>query len=156
MAPGSWRPAIGGPAEEAVQPQKVVPVYAEVAPIFNQCCTLCHGGDRSSLGLELDSYANLMTGSWNGFVVVAGNPQGSELVRRIRGISQPRMPLTGPPWLSDDEIELIERWIAGGAPEGPKGGPAKKAAAEEVPPEATMKDQPITSARGRLFWADAA
>ena len=108
---------------------------------------MCHGGDRSPLGLELDSYANLMTGSWNGSVVVAGNPQGSELVRRIRGISQPRMPLTGPPWLSDDEIELIERWIAGGAPEGPKGGPAKKAAVEEVPPEAAVKDSSITYAR---------
>ena len=142
MAPSNRRPA-----KKAVHPQKETPDFAEGAPIFNQCCTMCHGGDRSPLGLELDSYANLMTGSWNGSVVVAGNPQGSELVRRIRGISQPRMPLTGPPWLSDDEIELIERWIAGGAPEGPKGGPGKKAAVEEVPPEAAVKDSSITYTR---------
>ena len=136
-----------GSQKEAVQLEEVVPVYADVAPIFNQRCTMCHSGDQPPLGLELDSYANLMTGSQNGPVVVAGNPHGSELVRRIRGISQPRMPLTGPPWLSNEEIELIERWIAGRAPEGKQGGPAEEAAAEEAPPETAVKDQPVTYAR---------
>ncbi len=133
--------------QEAEQSQEVLPVYADVAPIFNQRCIMCHSGAQSPLGLRLDSYANLMSGSENGPVVVSGNPEDSEIVRRIRGISQPRMPLTGPPWLSDEEIELIERWIAGGAAEGNKGDTSKKAVIEEVPPVDAVKDQPVTFTR---------
>jgi mono/diheme cytochrome c family protein len=47
-------------------------------------------------------------------VVIPGDPQRSEIVRRLRGQSLPRMPLTGPPYLPEDQIALIERWIAGG------------------------------------------
>lgn len=47
--------------------------------------------------------------------VIPGNPDASELVRRIRGHSLPRMPFDGPPFLSKDEIALIVEWIAGGA-----------------------------------------
>ncbi len=133
-----------GAQTELSQPSNYIPAFADVAPIFNQRCTICHSGDQPPLGLELDSYANLMKGSQNGSVVVAGKPQGSELVRRIRGVSQPRMPLTGPPWLSNEETELIERWIARGALEGQKGFPAGKAADEEAPPETAVRDQPIT------------
>ena len=50
-----------------------------------------------------------------GPVVKAGDPNASELVRRIRGQARPRMPLDGPPYLSIDEIRLIEDWIAQGA-----------------------------------------
>lgn len=133
-----------GPPKGAAQLPKDTPDFADVAAVFNQRCTLCHSGAQPPLGLRLDSYANLTKGSQNGPVVVAGNPEGSELVQRIRGISQPRMPLTGPPWLSAKEIESIERWIAGGASERKKGGTEKKAAVEEVPPKAEVKDQPIT------------
>jgi len=47
--------------------------------------------------------------------VVPGMPNASELVRRIRGQSRPPMPLDGPPYLSSDEIRLIEDWIMQGA-----------------------------------------
>ncbi len=135
------------PQAGEVQAQKDALDFADVAAIFNQRCTMCHSGAQPPLGLRLDSYANLTAGSQSGPVVIAGNPAGSELVRRIRGVSRPRMPLTGPPWLSDEEIGLIERWIAAGAPEGLKVGPAKKEAVKEAPPETTVKDQPITYAR---------
>jgi mono/diheme cytochrome c family protein len=51
-------------------------------------------------------------------VVVPGAPESSELVRRIEGKSLPRMPLNGPPYLSDEEIASIRAWIAAGAPGG--------------------------------------
>jgi hypothetical protein len=47
--------------------------------------------------------------------VVPGNPAASELVRRIRGQALPRMPFDGPPYLTDEEIRLIEEWILQGA-----------------------------------------
>lgn len=136
-----------GPAQSlqlaAAQSQKDTPGYADVAPIFSQRCTMCHSGSQPPLNLRLDSYSNIMAGSQNGPVVVSENPAGSELVRRVRGISKPRMPLTGPPWLSDKQIDLIERWIAGGVSEDKKGDTAQKTATE-VPPQAEVKDQPIT------------
>lgn len=130
----------------AAQSQKDTPGYADVAPIFNQRCIMCHSGPQPPMNLRLDSYSNIMAGSHNGPVVVSENSEGSELVRRVRGTSIPRMPLTGPPWLSDREIDLIERWIAGGASEDNKGDTAQNTAIA-VPPQAEEKDQPITYTR---------
>jgi uncharacterized membrane protein len=125
--------------------QKGLPVYADVALVFNKRCTMCHRGSQAPLGLRLNSYDNIRAGSQNGPVIVPGNPGSSELVRRILGKSQPRMPLTGPPWLSESEMNVIERWIAAGAPEGEE-GLTKKRAPGAVPPKATTADQPITYA----------
>lgn len=36
-------------------------------------------------------------------------------MRRIRGSARPRMPLDGPPYLSEAEVALISRWIDAGA-----------------------------------------
>ncbi len=47
--------------------------------------------------------------------LVPGQPEASELLRRVRGRSWIRMPLDGPPWLSESEEQLLTDWIAGGA-----------------------------------------
>jgi uncharacterized membrane protein len=92
--------------------------YAEVAPILQERCVMCHSGSTPPLGLGLDSLAAILKGSSKGPVVKAGDPAGSELIRRLKGSSQPRMPMTGPPFLADQEIALIERWIGGGLQAG--------------------------------------
>lgn len=92
--------------------------YAALAPIFAQRCVMCHSGTAAPLGLRLDSFEAVQKGSNRGPVVKAGDPQASELIRRLKGSSQPRMPMTGPPFLSDGEIALFERWIAGGLTKG--------------------------------------
>ena len=92
--------------------------YTDVAPILQQKCLMCHSGDNPAAGLRLDSLETLLEGGAGGKVVEAGAPGDSELVRRIRGESLPRMPMTGPPFLSDIEIETIERWVAGGLQAG--------------------------------------
>jgi mono/diheme cytochrome c family protein len=84
----------------------------DVQPIFNQNCISCHGG---SLGLWLDSYEHVMAGSERGPVVVPGDPDASELYRRVTGVSQPAMPLGLPP-LPEKDIETLRQWIAEGAP----------------------------------------
>jgi mono/diheme cytochrome c family protein len=63
----------------------------------------------------MDSYDNLMAGGPGGRVVIAGDPDGSELVRSIKGQGQSRMPPGGSA-LSPSEIEIIETWIAEGSP----------------------------------------
>ena len=92
--------------------------YSDVSTILNARCIVCHQGEAAPLGLRLDNHAALMRGSSRGPVVRPGDARGSEIVKRVRGESQPRMPLTGPPWLSDGEIATLEQWIAAGAPAG--------------------------------------
>lgn len=100
--------------------------YDDIAPILAARCTMCHSGAAAAAGLALDSLDAVLRGGRNGPVIVAGAPDKSELIRRLTGQSQPRMPLTGPPFLSDAEIQRFERWIAAGLPAG--GGVAPKAA----------------------------
>jgi len=102
----------------AVPAAHAAAAFDAVAPIFAKRCVMCHSGDAAPLGLRLDSLENVLKGSQRGAVVKAGDADASELVRRIRGQSQPRMPLTGPPYLSADEISLIEDWVAGGLSAG--------------------------------------
>jgi hypothetical protein len=93
--------------------------YADVDAIFSKYhCTVCHGGDDPRAGLSLETHSKLLKGGKGGPVVIPGNPGKSELVLRLKGLSEPRMPYTGPPWLADEEIGTIEQWIAAGAIEG--------------------------------------
>jgi uncharacterized membrane protein len=100
--------------------------FGEVAEILRARCVACHQGEAAPLGLRLDSHAGVLRGSSRGAVVRPGEPAASELLRRVRGESLPRMPLTGPPWLAEREMAVIERWIAAGAPPGERTAPAKK------------------------------
>jgi len=112
--------------------------YADLAPILAQRCVMCHSGDAASAGLRLDSYESILQGSAKGPVVQAGDPSASELIRRIKGISQPRMPMTGPPFLAEGEIASFERWVAAGLPRGDAAratSPAKAAAPRPAPGE---------------------
>jgi len=92
------------------------PTYeADLAPILQARCVMCHASAAPSAGLALNGLDALLAGAARGPVVVPGDPDSSELVRRLRGDALPRMPLTGPPYLSDEEIDLFVRWIAAGA-----------------------------------------
>lgn len=105
--------------------------YPAVAAIFQARCVMCHSGTNPPLGLRLDSLDGLLKGSLNGPVVIAGNSDDSELILRVKGTRQPRMPLTGPPFLDAGEIALLERWVAGGMVPGsaPAPEPADQQAA---------------------------
>lgn len=94
------------------------PTWADVAEVLGKHCVVCHNGDAAPLGLRLDTLDGVRKGSSKGAVAKPGDVAGSELVRRIRGTSQPRMPLTGPPFLSGAEVAVVEGWIAAGMPAG--------------------------------------
>lgn len=123
--------------------------YADLAPIFNTRCTLCHAGTSAPLGLALDSYASVIKGSTNGPVVRQGDPAGSELIRRLKGTSLPRMPMTGPPFLSDAEIAKFEAWVQAGAPEGA----VSVATTEPVSIPLPGADGPVTYTHVALIFA---
>jgi mono/diheme cytochrome c family protein len=111
---GMWVWAVPPLGAQGTQPG---PTYAEVEPVFKKHCVACHSGDKPADGLRLDSYAQIMGNTGKHPAVVSKKPEKSEIVRRIRGVSKPRMPGNGPPWLSEDQISLIERWIQAGAPD---------------------------------------
>ena len=106
---------IGAPAilraDEAV-------TYEAIAPILARQCVVCHSGPNAAANLKLDSLDTLLKGGRNGPIVTAGSPEASELIRRLKGSSQPRMPMTGPPFLAASEIDLFERWIKDGLQPG--------------------------------------
>lgn len=87
-----------------------------VLALLESRCTSCHVGGDAPEGLRLNSLDSLLAGSEDGPVIVAGDPGASELIRRIRGESTPRMPMDGPPYLSDEEIAMVEDWVRSLAP----------------------------------------
>lgn len=96
-------------------PENPAPTFSAVSSILDEHCVMCHNGPKAPKGLRLDSYERIRDGSTRGPILIPGKPSESEIVRRIHGLSTPRMPLSGPPWLDDEEIGLIEDWIRKGA-----------------------------------------
>jgi mono/diheme cytochrome c family protein len=103
------------PASEAAP----VDFAKDVLPILAAQCFRCHGGVREMAGLNLSDYARVTEPLKSGrTAVVAGEPAESELLRRVASSdANKRMPPEGTP-LSPDEIRVVERWIAQGAPWG--------------------------------------
>jgi uncharacterized membrane protein len=102
-----------------VQPAASAPTFVAVAAVISKYhCTVCHGGPEPRAGLSLESYASLMKGSKRGPVVISGDPAKSGLIQRVTGQAEPRMPYTGPPWLTDEEVQVLAGWIAAEAPSG--------------------------------------
>lgn len=108
------------------------PSWADAQKIFSARCTVCHSGKDAPLGLRLDTLDDALKGSARGPVLKPNNAKESELIRRVKGESQPRMPLIGDP-LSAEEIARLEAWVAAGLPAGEAVAPAA-ASPEKVKP----------------------
>jgi hypothetical protein len=89
-----------------------------VAPIFERNCSVCHGAEKQKADLRLDSHAAILAGGTDGVVVKPGDTKGSELLRRVTlpATDDDVMPSDGKPHLRPDEITVLEKWIAAGAP----------------------------------------
>ncbi len=83
-----------------------------VLPILRNSCLNCHNPDKKKAGLDLSTYQASLMGSDNGKVLESGNPSSSLLVKCIKQIEDPKMPPKGDK-LSDGDIAVIEKWIAG-------------------------------------------
>jgi hypothetical protein len=108
----------GGPGSTDPTNPSFYPVH--VYPILSRSCLSCHRPEKHKGGLRMDSYALLMQGGDDGPAVVPGNPKGSDLLRRVKlpPSDDDYMPSDGEKPLTPEEIQTLERWIAGGA----KGG----------------------------------
>ncbi|HEX9179259.1 MAG TPA: c-type cytochrome domain-containing protein, partial [Burkholderiales bacterium] len=124
-APGKKEAPAAAAAPARPKPGEPV-TWAHAGPILLQRCAKCHSDNgimgAPPEGYRLSSYENALSPA-DRVRIVPGNPGASEVVRRIRGQSQPRMPFDGPPWLGEEDIRLIEAWIRQGA-RGADGRPA--------------------------------
>lgn len=88
----------------------------EVRAIFAHNCYQCHSENKQKGDLALDNKRGVFKGGKSGEVIAAGNPEESEIYRRI--ILSPNhdevMPKKGKV-LKDNEIALIKLWIENGA-----------------------------------------
>ncbi|MFQ5641359.1 MAG: hypothetical protein ACE5IR_25550 [bacterium] len=121
-------------------PEGTAEGYAtQIQPIFDTNCTRCHspgGIGFIQTGGNQDNGLDLTRGnSYNKIVsqptfelpdtapvmrVLPGDPDGSYLIQKISSASPKsgsRMPLDGPPFLSQNAIQLIRDWIEEGAPD---------------------------------------
>ncbi len=101
--------------------------WQDVRPILRKHCTVCHSERKLSevelsAGLALDKPENIAKGSKGGkvAVMVPGKPDESLLVTLLSAKDPKRaMPLDADPIPADD-IAVIRKWVAAGAPEGTK------------------------------------
>ncbi|MEA1784692.1 PSD1 and planctomycete cytochrome C domain-containing protein [Arenibacter sp. GZD96] len=88
----------------------------QIKPILNSKCITCHGGVKKSGGFSLlfEDEAFAVTESGKP-AIIPGNAAGSEFIRRLKEDDpELRMPYEKPR-LSDEEIELLSKWIDQGA-----------------------------------------
>jgi hypothetical protein len=87
-----------------------------VLPVLKDKCVGCHNQDKKRGGLVLNNYTRLMEGGSSGVAVKPGDPDNSLLYKVMAHTGEPFMPPSAPQ-LPKDKIDIISRWIAGGAPE---------------------------------------
>jgi hypothetical protein len=93
-------------------------VYRDIIhPIVEARCVNCHNPDKMKGDLRMDSPEQLVKGGESGPLFVAGNAEGSEMVKRLLLPEEhdDHMPPKGKSQLTKEQVELIRWWIDGGA-----------------------------------------
>ena len=91
-------------------------------------CIVCHtnvgrnpaGGQNLLPEFAYSNWVNVPSARKPGAIrVIPGDPTNSYVIHKLRGLSDivgVRMPQNGPPYLTEGQIRIIERWIEIGAP----------------------------------------
>ncbi len=90
-----------------------------IQPVIEAKCQSCHNPDKKKGQLDLSTIEQIHAGGENGPVWVAGDDEGSEIVRRalLPMEDDDHMPPKGKPQLTRLELALIKSWIRQGADE---------------------------------------
>jgi mono/diheme cytochrome c family protein len=90
---------------------------AQVAPIFEPNCQICHNEDTSLGGWNVVGYDNVMNSGDHAPVIIPGDVDGSLLAQMILYSSDVSSPMPPSRQLDEATIQLILDWIAAGAPD---------------------------------------
>jgi hypothetical protein len=85
-----------------------------VAAVVKQRCGSCHNPTARKADLDVTNYLKLMEGGASGASIEPGDADGSYLFTLVTREAEPYMPQNADK-LPDAEIDLLRRWIDGGA-----------------------------------------
>ncbi len=100
--------------------ETLVSFSQDVKPILDQNCIRCHqsgGVGQTASGLSMETYADLMKGTRNGPMIIAGDVEGSNLLVLMEGRADPSisMPHDQQKPIAKEDIQTIRLWIDQGA-----------------------------------------
>ncbi|PIB39351.1 c-type cytochrome domain-containing protein [Maribacter sp. 4G9] len=93
-------------------------IYGDVVVrILDNSCVSCHNPNKQEGELLMTGLGELLKGGKSGKTVIPGDPQDSELIKRLHlpVDDEDHMPPEGESPLGEREIGILERWIALGA-----------------------------------------
>lgn len=131
-----------GAEERAFSAAEIEHFERRIRPLLHRRCYSCHAADATVLqgGLRVDSRQQLLTGGDSGPAIVPGKPEASLLIEAIRyGGDSYDMPPEGK--LPEEEIRLLEDWVA-------RGAPFPSPAGQDAAPQ-----QQVDVEAGRQFWS---
>ena len=142
----AWIEKLGG--AEVAEAESDLPevTHHDIVPIMLLHCTACHGERYQEGGLDLRNRASMLKGGKSGPVMVPGKPDESLMLKLVREGKMPpkeREVEASVRATRSSEIDLLERWIALGAPEAP---------AAETEHSGTQIDAPL-GGEAQPFWA---
>src|SRR5437016_8305263 len=105
---------------QAANPAAPVDFNRDIRPILSNNCFQCHGPDPKvrKADLRLDTEAGAFADLDGHAAIVRGQPEASELIRRITGApsEKPMPPKKSGKKLTPRDIDLLTRWVKQGAP----------------------------------------
>ncbi len=127
-----------------------VDYLTQIKPLLRTHCYACHGGLQQKAGLRLDTVALALKGGAHGPAIVARQPDKSRLLAKVTATNpEERMPREAEV-LKPEQIELLRRWIAAGAP-GPKDEKAEPSPADHWAFKPVVR--PVVP-KGERRWSD--
>jgi hypothetical protein len=107
-----------------VQAQESIQFNRDIRPILSENCFECHGPDQATRkggldGLRLDTIEGAQRKILGGSAaIVPGDPKASLLISRIKthDLDDIMPPAETGKEISDEELDLLEKWIQQGAP----------------------------------------
>ena len=104
-------------APEVLNANQLQELNINVRTILAHNCYTCHNATKTKGGLRLDKKEFIFKGGEDGPILVAGNPEKSDMIRRVKlpfGHDD-AMPTKGKR-LSKEDVAMLEYWIQQGAP----------------------------------------
>ncbi|MFT5285918.1 MAG: mono/diheme cytochrome c family protein [Planctomycetota bacterium] len=114
---GSIYPEVTSEPETAVASFPIEGVEEqEIRELLVNNCSTCHGDVRQRSGLRFDDRSSALAELESGRrAIVPGSAESSELIRRVKLTDDDAMPANSE-LLSEEQIELLTKWIDQGAP----------------------------------------
>ena len=141
---------MGGAVDARFSQDEIHFFESKVRPLLIGACSGCHSnnGSRIRAGFEVDTRVAMLRGGDSGPGIVPGDPDASLLIQAVR-YDNPDLQMPPRASLTGDEILVLERWVAMGAPMPEPRGHAVKGGAPGT--EFRWSDEDIE--QGRLHWA---